>query len=681
MAKSLDELHQTSATLATDLSDARAAVRWSSGTFNFAQDKNKELRDKLDYYNKAGKELTSDEIKDLRKYAEEARNAFEQYNDRYKKKTNPAANTRRRGELMEGALTFANDVLAMLDEKEKAIEDKQVESAKQMGVDAAKLNTALEEGTESVHLGSKVYKETMRSMKRYEELLEKHANEDGKIDKKSFTPQELDEMIGLLQSADRGSTEYLKNKEEKNLVKNPKTAKRVHTMGDVKDLANSHLKQLTAIKDAMEKDPAKDLEVLAKDSNEAYTAIEEATKGVHGGSSEYEKAQKDFKFVNTLLKDTQDVEDYQFNSYQRRLFNANLEAAEESIDKYLNKKAEKDSLDPKEQKRVEAMRKAKNTIIETRKKINEVDKQEKAEASKYNSSELDSYMKSATDELEKGSRALRGSAIRSGSDEYKNGKKAFLDAVNDSKALFKDDKYKKMSYEDRQKEIQKLKEARYDTERYIIKKHKSTKDSELNENGRIRMGAMYKAHSGLSFMIDKLQAYQDAEKEKETKFDKGEFDLKVSNRLKGISEKKQTGIDRTKNNASKEAVKAMAKFGKNKKLEPNEIKAAKYATAAMLLDERISQLSEKERKKYPKSPKEYAKMVKKIAESKEFEKKFPDDKITPSFCRKLAAEPKECKKAMRSYFGEVSKVNNFEKQRINQMELDNPEMKNNPIAK
>ena len=113
----------------------------------------------------------------------------------------------------------------MLDEKEAAIENKQVESAKQMGVDTATLNTALEEGTEGVHLGSQVYKDTMNSMKRYEQLLDKHANEEGKIDKKSFTPQELDEMIGLLQTAERGSTEYLRGKEEKNLVKNPKTAR------------------------------------------------------------------------------------------------------------------------------------------------------------------------------------------------------------------------------------------------------------------------------------------------------------------------------------------------------------------------------------------------------------------------------------------------------------------------
>ena len=83
MAKTLDELHQTSSTLATDLTAARDAVRWSSRVFNFAQDKNVELRDKLDYYKNTGKELTSDEIKDLRKSAEEARNAFEQYDERY----------------------------------------------------------------------------------------------------------------------------------------------------------------------------------------------------------------------------------------------------------------------------------------------------------------------------------------------------------------------------------------------------------------------------------------------------------------------------------------------------------------------------------------------------------------------------------------------------------------------
>lgn len=680
MAKTLDELHQTSSTLATDLTAARDAVRWSSRVFNFAQDKNKELRDKLDYYKNTGKELTSDEIKDLRKSAEEARNAFEQYDERYKKKTNPAPNTQRRGELIAGALEFANDVLSMLDEKEAAIENKQVESAKQMGVDTAKLNTALEEGTESVHLGSQVYKDTMKSMKRYEQLLDKHANEEGKIDKKSFTPQELDEMIGLLQTAERGSTDYLRGKEEKNLVKNPKTAKRVHTMGDVKDLASSHLKQLMAIKDQMEKEPAKELDELAKDAGDTVIAIDEATKGVHNGSSEYEEAQKQFKNVNTLLKDTQDVEDYQFNSYQRRLFNANLDAAETAIDKYLDKKLDKDKLGPKEQKRVDAMRKAKNSIIETRKKINEVDKADKAEASKYSAEDLESYMQEASEALETGSRALRGSALRSGSDEYKNGKKAFLDTVNDAKAIFKDDKYKKLSYEDRQKVIEKLKEGRAKTESYIVKKHKTTKDSELNANGQIRMNAMYKAHSGLSFMIDKLQAYQDAEKERETKYDKGEFDLKVNNRLKMISEKKQTGIDRTKNNASKEAIKALAQFGKKENLTESEIKAVKYATAALLLDERISALPEKERKKYPKSPKEYAKMIKKTAESKEFAKRFPDDKITPSVCRKLAADPKESKKAMRSYFGEVTKVNNFEKQRIKPKEIENPEMKN-PMQK
>lgn len=669
MPKTLDDFYRLSNNAVDDMAEARANVKWSSRIFNNAQDKNKELRDKLNFYNQPDRELTSAEIADLRKTADEARNAFEQYDDRFKKKVNPAQNTARRGEIVADGLTFINELLEELDKKEAALENKPVNSAKEMGTETAKLNTALEEGTQDVKFGSNQYKESMLAMKKYEQLLEKHANEDGVIDKNSFTAQEIEEMTGLLRKAERGSNEYLKVKENKDLNKNPKMAKRNHTMGDVRDLARAHLKKLDAIKDTMEKEPSKELDVLSKDAADTVLAIEVAQKGVHSGSKEYDDAQKEFNHVNTLLKETQEVEKYEFNSYQRRLFNANLSVAEKAIDKYLEKKADKEKLDPKEQRRVDAMRKAKNSILETRKKINEVNKEEKDYASKINAEDLEGYLQDASEELEKGSRALRASTFNGGSEEYKNGKKAYLEAVNDAKNVFKDDRYKKMTTEERQKVIDKLTESRRTVENYVVKKHSKVKDKDLNENGRIRMGAMYKAHSGITFMIDKLQAENDLEKERESKYNQAEFDKKVSDRLGSISIADKKGLERTKNTASRDAVKALARFGKNENLSPSEVKAAKYALATLLLDERLSGLSEKERKKYPKSPKEYAKLIKKTAESKEFAKRFPDSKITAANCRKYASDPKECKKAMRSLFGEISKVNNFERQRVKPREI------------
>jgi hypothetical protein len=680
MARSIGDYYDLTVNTAARMTTARANVKWSSGIFNNAQKKNNELRDKLDFYKKADKELTSAEIADLRRSAEEARDAFEQYDDRYKKKKNPAANTQARGSIVADGLKFIDELLSDLDAKEKALETKEVASPKDMGVETLKMNDELKDGAQDVKLGSKVYKDTMNAMRRYQEILEKHSNQDGVVDKNSFTTQELDEMTGLLHKAERGATEYLRVKEDKDLGKNPKMAKRNHTMGNVKDLAATHLKKLDAIKDSLEKTPAKDLEELFTGAQDAFNDIEVATKGVHNGSSEYDEAQKEFKHVRDLLKETQDVGDYEFNSYQRRLFSANLDVAESKIDKYLAKKADKEKLDDKEQRRVDAMRKAKNTILETRKRLNEEIKKDRADAISAGQEALDDYLTQASDSLEKGSRALRFSSVNGGSEEYKNGKKAFNEAVQDAKNIFKDDKYKNMTMEERQKAIDKLRDQRKTVESYIIKKHSKDglKDRDLNENGTIRMKAMYDAHAGITFMLDKLQAYQEAERDKERKYDKADFNKKIDERLATYSNEGKNGLDRTRNNASKEAVKALAKYGKSDRLTANEIKGAKYAMAALLLDERISALKPDERKKYPRSPKEYAKFVKNLAESKEFAKKFPDSSITPSKLRKLATDPKECRKSMRSLFGEVTKVNNYEKQRLKPKEIQNPEQQHLP---
>ena len=83
MARSIGDYYDLTVNTAARMTTARANVKWSSGIFNNAQKKNNELRDKLDFYKKADKELTSAEIADLRRSAEEARDAFEQYDDRY----------------------------------------------------------------------------------------------------------------------------------------------------------------------------------------------------------------------------------------------------------------------------------------------------------------------------------------------------------------------------------------------------------------------------------------------------------------------------------------------------------------------------------------------------------------------------------------------------------------------
>jgi len=136
-----------------------------------------------------------------------------------------------------------------------------------------------------------------------------------------------------------------------------------------------------------------------------------------------------------------------------------------------------------------------------------------------------------------------------------------------------------------------------------------------------------------------------------------EYHNQFNERFQSMNADGLRGSKRVAAVAAKEALEELHQCGQKARLTENKKTGVRSAVAALVLQERINgKTGSKSAEKYPSKPKEYAKTIKLLADSTPFKKQFPDSKLTPSYCRDLAADPNLAAKEMKRFYKDLSKL-------------------------
>ena len=498
--------------------------------------------------------------------------------------------------------------------------------------------------------GSKEYDDAMEAFekanKRLKDLETKYAGHE-----EDMPPTELEDVRAEFHSAQAKIVKYLSKKDGDTIKEN--THRRVDAMRDGHAVLEEGTKKMEQLMDKFENSPAKKTGQISLEVDEAVNALEKADIGVRFGSDEYKKAlEATKKSGDQLTEFIKKGDDYKPSFEELDEMRRNSDDALEKIDAYLATKKGKDLSDTT-QKRVDAMKKAKNAILETRKKFRELNKENMAKASELKENDLVTSENAQINTLREVRHRVDGRKVWFGSKEYLNGMNAFRDVCNEEERRGKKD----LNEKELKQSIKEINEAQNTMEKYIKMKEQKIKDiapKKLDAKGQRRLDEMRKAYDQLA--IRKARAEQKLEtlttrgKENQQK----KIDNRVKEMDKNISGK--TGINLVDAVVVAEAGHSLQKFGKKRVLTANEKAGVKKALATLFLHEILNgPEGAKLKESMPRSLTGYGKQISQIANSKEFKAMFPDDKITPEMVRKMMSDPKELKKALKEFDANTKK--------------------------
>ncbi len=617
-------------------------------------------------------ELNELEVQELRGYAERTEysaNAYLKTKDNLKKiKTN----TKKRMDAAKGTKVFNEAFIEQLDARQDVLDNKVAPDIPTLSSSMTEVHSRMVKSDLNFR-GSKAYGEAIKkyekAQKNIKQLKEDMANP---TNPKVISYAEIEEQMRVLEDAKLSIETYLSQKEDVIDAKS-NTRKRIDAMRDGKNTIVDTMKRLQTIKNSMEERLEMNTKALYGETSITCDEMADAKQGVHFGSKEYDEAEKAFNKVNIdldhlYLADTDETyTTTNLEPSERKAFQENLDDAEKKIDKYLARHRNDDKLDPKTKKRVDVMLKAKNNIIETKRRFDADTRERNANSAKIKDETLRQEENNISEEIQKAHLLAK----RTGSQEFKNAQEKYNEVIASQANFDSEGGLKNHSKEEIQKQIKELRDAQEMNQKYLDLK-KDIPEKKLKKNTKIRIQSIKKASDQLEKRIEKMEAHLD-NLEKLDKDALKENHIQAQQRIKDIRSVARTskGVDRTAYNASTDAVRTLDGYAQKKALSPAEKKGAKYAIAALILQSRITNSAGNQiRKNYPSNPKEYAKCIKQIAESPEFKQEFPDSRITPSALSKLSADPKEVTKVSKRVFSSIAKNNEKKKELEKSKELE-----------
>jgi len=402
----------------------------------------------------------------------------------------------------------------------------------------------------------------------------------------------------------------------------------------------------------MESEP-KPQDELKKGVEESLTLIDKTAKKEGVGFGPYKDAQKKYTdFHKTLFQDQNEQDFDKMTPARRAQIEKKMNEAEQEIDKFLDafQKRKNPPSDTKE--RAAAMRKAKESIIEIRKKMEHSNKKAAEADRKKSDVDVRKDTQNSSNEITKSeNQAFFGSLA------YRRARKSYESVHGNLLMRNRANKGKNMSEEDLEKSLKEVEEAKKNIAKYISQKRKElAKKGSLDEKGARRLAAMEKAYDSLDAVEHRISGQLKTKRtarltsENKNTTEKGK-QLKESSRT-------ATGSERNINRAASDAITALQGYGEKKKLSPKELQGAKKAMAALLLKQHAEKYG-KESIMNSTKPKEYAASIKKLTESKGFRKAFPDKKITADYIKKIVNNPKELERARLDLMEKMSDGNAF----------------------
>ena len=153
---------------------------------------------------------------------------------------------------------------------------------------------------------------------------------------------------------------------------------------------------------------------------------------------------------------------------------------------------------------------------------------------------------------------------------------------------------------------------------------------------------MEKAYNSLDATEHRISEKLDAKKSLRLNGEKN--DIKKNSQELRESAKSSLGENRNIDRAASSAMTSLQNLSTKKKLTSLDKLNAKKALAALLMKQHAKQHG-KESILNATKPKDYAKNIENLAESKSFKKAFPDKEITPEKLNKLLNDPKALERA------------------------------------
>ena len=511
--------------------------------------------------------------------------------------------------------------------------------------------------------------------KRIQDLKKKYAGKEDQI-----TVGELDDIRGQILYTQNSISKYLNMKTGETISEN--THNRTAAMESAQNFLAQAMRRCNQLEDAKKKAPAKDINVLSGDSAKNYLAIEDAEKNVHFGSTEYKNAKTGFKSFNDKLTELSDP-NHTISVKELEEFNRLMDQTEEDIDKYLHSKFDKESGE-KTQKRVDAMRQAKETIIEARKKCEALTKERRAQYQNVTTETLQEEETAISTDLTIAKTHVNNNKVWFGGSDYNEALAAYEKVTGNEITRDSARATKAPSKNSLQEEVKELKEARAKALVYIDRKEKEIRElkekgKELDYKGKHRLATMNRALDALNRRIDIAEAKLETmgvNEKTETEKKMKEF---INAKDRAIPGKE--GLDKIVAMCESTAARNLEALSKKTVYSNDTRDSVRFNAATLFLAQSLRDGSFK----VPISGtlEAFSKVVNQLANSPEFIQAMPKEKMDPKMCRSLLTDPKTMKQIATSFNENMKKNANKSqiKELVNEKKLQEAVNKKEEPAK
>ena len=528
----------------------------------------------------------------------------------------------------------------LTEHREKAANENEAPSAEQISRDMEGLKLEFDEARENVHFGSKAYDKAVEGFERLDAEWKtiKERYKDGGTP----NPYELQNLKAKIAEAQKLNGDYRVEKDDKDLEKNPKTAKRLAAMERASEYMDAQLKTI----EKWEKEYANTLdskeytnaEMSAK-AESSYAMMERWDRKTTKSSAEFKRAKEIAKELKEEWKRIEAKgEDYKLSPAEVDKISKLNNELNENVDKYIRNKAEKEKLSGYEQTRLDMMGSLKNDAATTKSVMDRRKKAIEAESANLTDNQIAQDARSQSRDLKMKQHRVGRSRVWFGSKQYKNALADYNKSVLSWEKITKD---KPEDYKPTEEELQKSKDDLEKTKESIQKYLDRNKDKDLSKHPKTkaRMEAMQKAYENVDKRLNRVNKALDAKKELDGK--EKEKEIIERNKQRKEELKNAKGVDKHVGKGVLAAEERLGRLSQRKEFTAKDLKDAKMAMAAQILEARLKAPGgEKFKEQIPPTKDGYAKAIKQIANSKAFKQAMPDSKITPETCKKMIKDPK-----------------------------------------
>ncbi|MBQ8116475.1 MAG: hypothetical protein IJ147_00195 [Lachnospiraceae bacterium] len=553
---------------------------------------------------------------------------------------------------MNRAKSTVNRQKNALDEAlSERIEEQPAPSREDIKKESESILKDMNDAEKGVWFGSSEYEEAKESYK----LLQSDWSEmDNRFKDKTPDPGDLQWMKSRILDAQEKTDAYLLKKGDEQTKEKP--LKRMKAMGRSRDGMNNMLKKIQEWEKAnQEKEIKYDPDKALEGVNKQLQDMQDANKGAFVGSSEYRAAMKAVEEQQKLWAKIQAKgKDYKPTPQEMNELERVNDKAEKAIDTYIFNHV-KEGLQGNERRkhRMRTMMNAKNHVNSQKQILADRRKEFSAEAEKMTYAELGEKAVEAESDLRDARRN-----VHFGSRAFKNGMQKYARSYSKWSVM----ENKGAEYEPTMDEIKAMKAEMQDAQKAIDKYLDSKKDKDLEKNPKTkkRVDAMKQAHKNLELRLRKLEKIEN----KLSGVSREEEKKKLGERVKNLKNdaKNKSGYEKHAARASLAATQKLAKLSQRTDFTELELKEARRAAAALVLEERLKDMPAADKTSLKKTD-AYAKAIKSIAESKEFKEALPNKKLTPLNCKHFAKNPESVKKLAKDFNDKLIKKQNAKKEK------------------